>query len=73
MSTVAGAAIAIQPCTDLPIQQWTEVNVKSPYVHNMNLLTKMCLDARGGGNPAPVNSTTLLIPTADEDLSRRQD
>jgi hypothetical protein len=48
------------------------VNVKSPYVHYMNQLTKMCLDARGGGNPAPVNSTTLLIPTTDEVLSRRQ-
>jgi hypothetical protein len=48
VSTVAGAAIAIQPCTNLPIQQWTEVNVKSPYVHYVNQLTKMCLDARGG-------------------------
>jgi hypothetical protein len=48
VSAVAGAAIAIQPCTNLPIQQWTEVNVKSPYVHYMNQLTKMCLDARGG-------------------------
>jgi hypothetical protein len=48
VSTTAGAAIAIQPCTNLPIQQWTELNVKSPYVHFVNQATKMCLDARGG-------------------------
>jgi Ricin-type beta-trefoil lectin domain len=55
VSTVAGAAILIQPCSNLPIQQWTEVNVKSPYVHYMNQFTKMCLDARGGAqNHTPV-------------------
>ena len=66
-SMAAGAAIVQETCstdvTDLA-QRWTIVPVQWPYVHLVNWLSGMCLDARGGAKnytPAqqwPCNSIT---------------
>jgi hypothetical protein len=56
-STVAGAAIVLEPCSghDEPAQLWTIVPYKGIYVHYVNQLSGMCLDARGGAqNQTPV-------------------
>ena len=56
-STVAGAAIVQQPCDANAgaAQLWTIVSAKSIYVHYVNQLSGMCLDARGGAqNMTPV-------------------
>ena len=54
-STTAGAAIVLKPCDNTAAQQWKSVAVKFPYVHYVNQLSGMCLDARGGAtNRTPV-------------------
>src|ERR1039458_7974020 len=72
-STTAGAAIVLKPCDNTAAQQWKSVAVKFPYVHYVNQLSGMCLDARGGAtnrtpvqqwpcDPAPVQGTPQRIP-----------
>jgi hypothetical protein len=56
-STVAGAAIVLEPCSghSEPAQEWTIVRYKGIYYHYVNQLSGMCLDARGGAqNHTPV-------------------
>jgi Ricin-type beta-trefoil lectin domain-like len=54
-STLAGTAIVLKTCTTDPIQQWSVVPAKTIYIHFVNRLTGMCLDARGGAeNNTPI-------------------
>ena len=52
-----GAAIVLEPCSghDEPAQVWTIVPCTGSYVHYVNQLSGMCLDARGGAqNNTPI-------------------
>ena len=54
-STGQGAAIVQEPCNGGAAQQWTEVSVGSNVFHYVNVLSGLCLDARGGAvNGTPV-------------------
>jgi hypothetical protein len=54
-STALGAAIVLEPCDGSPAQQWYRFIVSSNNDHYVNVLTGMCLDARGGAaNNTPV-------------------
>jgi Ricin-type beta-trefoil lectin domain len=54
-STVRGAAIVQEPCNGGAAQQWTKVPVRGSIVHFVNVLSGLCLDARGGAtNRTPV-------------------
>jgi hypothetical protein len=46
--TGQGAAIVQEPCNGGAAQQWTEVSVGSNVFHYVNVLSGLCLDARGG-------------------------
>ena len=53
--TGQGAAIVQEPCNGGAAQQWTEVSVGSNVFHYVNVLSGLCLDARGGAvNGTPV-------------------
>jgi len=47
-STGQGAAIVQEPCNGGAAQQWTVVSVGSNVFHYVNVLSGLCLDARGG-------------------------
>lgn len=50
-----GVAIVQEPCNGGTAQQWTEVSVGSNIFHYVNVLSGLCLDARGGAvNGTPV-------------------
>jgi hypothetical protein len=50
-----GVAIVQEPCNGGAAQQWTEVSVGSNIFHYVNVLSGLCLDARGGAvNGTPV-------------------
>jgi len=52
----AGAAIVLASCNESDAQQWKRVAVPGNYVHYVNKLSGMCLDARGtavNGIPGP--------------------
>ncbi len=46
-STSQGAAIVQEPCNDSPAQSWTVVSVGNNIFHYVNVLSGLCLDARG--------------------------
>ena len=46
--TGQGAAIVQEPCNGGAAQQWTVVSVGSNVFHYVNVLSGLCLDARGG-------------------------
>ena len=53
--TGQGAAIVQEPCNGGAAQQWTVVSVGSNVFHYVNVLSGLCLDARGGAvNGTPV-------------------
>jgi hypothetical protein len=54
-STTQGASIVLEPCNNGAAQQWTKVPVSGNIVHFVNVLSGLCLDARGGAtNHTPV-------------------
>jgi ricin-type beta-trefoil lectin protein len=58
-STAQGAAIVQEPCTMGAAQQWVSVPAGGDVVHYQNVLTGLCLDARGGAaNHTPVQQWT---------------
>ena len=58
-STVQGAAIVQQPCNGGAAQEWTNVPVSGNIFHYKNVLSGLCLDARGGAtNGTPVQQWT---------------
>jgi hypothetical protein len=46
-STSQGAAIVQEPCNDTPAQSWTQISVGNNIFHYVNVLSGLCLDARG--------------------------
>jgi Ricin-type beta-trefoil lectin domain-like len=58
-STVQGAAIVQEPCDEGAAQQWLSVPEGGSIVHYQNVLSGLCLDARGGAaNHTPVQQWT---------------
>jgi hypothetical protein len=58
-STAQGAAIVQEPCHGGAAQQWVEVTVSYDIFHYQNVLSGLCLDARGGAaNHTPVQQWT---------------
>ena len=58
-TTVQGAAIVQEPCNGGAAQQWVEVTVSYDIFHYQNVLSGLCLDARGGAaNHTPVQQWT---------------
>jgi hypothetical protein len=50
-----GVAIIQEPCNAGPAQQWEEIPISGAIFHYRNVLTGLCLDARGGAtNGTPV-------------------
>jgi hypothetical protein len=46
-STSQGATIVQEPCNGSPAQNWTQVSVGNNIFHFVNVLSGLCLDARG--------------------------
>jgi hypothetical protein len=58
-STLQGAAIVQEPCNGGAAQQWVNVPVSGNIFHYQNVLSGLCLDARGGAvNGTPVQQWT---------------
>jgi hypothetical protein len=58
-STAQGAAIVQEPCNGGAAQQWVDVTVSYNIFHYQNVLSGLCLDARGGAaNHTPVQQWT---------------
>ncbi len=58
-STVQGAAIVQEPCNGGAAQKWVNVPVSGNIFHYENVLSGLCLDARGGAvNGTPVQQWT---------------
>ena len=58
-SIVQGAAIVQEPCNEGAAQQWLSVPAGGDIVHYQNVLSGLCLDARGGAvNHTPVQQWT---------------
>jgi hypothetical protein len=58
-STGQGAAIIQQPCNGGAAQQWVEVSAGPEIFHYVNVLSGLCLDARGAArNGTPVQQWT---------------
>ena len=58
-STAQGAAIVQEPCNGGAAQQWVSVTVSYNIFHYQNVLSGLCLDARGGAaNHTPVQQWT---------------
>jgi hypothetical protein len=58
-STGQGAAIVQEPCNSGAAQQWVSIPVGDGTVHYQNVLSGLCLDARGGAaNGTPVQQWT---------------
>jgi hypothetical protein len=58
-STIQGAAIVQEPCNGGAAQQWVDVTVSYNIFHYQNVLSGLCLDARGGAvNHTPVQQWT---------------
>jgi hypothetical protein len=54
-STVQGAAIVQQPCSNSSAQRWNRVSESGGVFHYQNVLSGLCLDARGSAaNGTPV-------------------
>ena len=58
-STGQGAAIVQEPCNNGAAQEWVSIPVGGSTVHYQNVLSGLCLDARGGAaNGTPVQQWT---------------
>lgn len=65
-STDQGAAIVQEPCNGGAAQQWMEISVGNNIFHYKNVLSGLCLDARG----RPKNGTPSNSGRATESATR---
>jgi hypothetical protein len=58
-STSQGVAIVQEPCNNSPAQNWIAVSVGNNIFHYQNVLSGLCLDARGSAeNGTPIQQWT---------------